>query len=224
MGIESQEPIISEESFEMNFTNEGGIEGTIRVLKNICGMWLLERCRAEWPDMGYGELIAAAEGAEPFRSLINPDAKCFANPESMTAAIVSYCAATGQPQPENVGEFVRCIFESLALRYRQVVEMLRELSPVAIERLYVIGGGAKNQMLNQYSANAIGIPVETGSSESTAVGNVMMQAKWAGVVETISEMRKMIRESLDDSKRYEPEQSDVWGEAYEKYLKVFADM
>ena len=224
MGIESAEPIISERSFELNFTNEGGIEGTIRVLKNICGMWLLERCRAEWPDMGYGELIAAAEGAEPFRSLINPDAKCFANPESMTAAIVSYCAATGQPQPENVGQFVRCIFESLALRYRQVVEMLRELSPVAIERLYVIGGGAKNQMLNQYSANAIGIPVETGSSESTAVGNVMMQAKWAGVVETISEMRKIIRESLDDSKCYEPELSDVWGEAYEKYLKVFADM
>ena len=224
MGIESAEPIISERSFELNFTNEGGIEGTIRVLKNICGMWLLERCRAEWPDMGYGELIAAAEGAEPFRSLINPDAKCFANPESMTAAIVSYCAATGQHQPENVGEFVRCIFESLALRYRQVVEMLRELSPVAIERLYVIGGGAKNQMLNQYSANAIGIPVETGSSESTAVGNVMMQAKWAGVVETISEMRKMIRESLEDSKRYEPQQSEVWSEAYEKYLKVFADI
>jgi rhamnulokinase len=224
MGIESAEPIISERSFELNFTNEGGIEGTIRVLKNICGMWLLERCRAEWPDMGYSELIAAAEGAEPFRSLINPDARCFANPESMTEAIKGYCAATGQPQPENVGEFVRCIFESLALRYRQVVEMLRELSPVAIERLYVIGGGAKNQMLNQYSANAIGIPVETGSSESTAVGNVMMQAKWAGVVETISEMRMMIRESLDDSKRYEPQQSEVWSEAYEKYLKVFADM
>lgn len=224
MGIESAEPIISERSFELNFTNEGGIEGTIRVLKNICGMWLLERCRAEWPDMGYSELIAAAEGAEPFRSLINPDARCFANPESMTEAIKGYCAATGQPQPENVGEFVRCIFESLALRYRQVVEMLRELSPVAIERLYVIGGGAKNQMLNQYSANAIGIPVETGSSESTAVGNVMMQAKWVGVVETISEMRMMIRESLDDSKRYEPQQSEVWSEAYEKYLKVFADM
>jgi rhamnulokinase len=224
MGIESAEPIISERSFELNFTNEGGIEGTIRVLKNICGMWLLERCRAEWPDMGYGELIAAAEGAEPFRSLINPDARCFANPESMTEAIKGYCAATGQPQPENVGEFVRCIFESLALRYRQVVEMLRELSPVAIKRLYVIGGGAKNQMLNQYSANAIGIPVETGSSESTAVGNVMMQAKWAGVVETISEMRMMIRESLDDSKRYEPQQSEVWSKAYDKYLKVFADM
>ena len=221
MGIESAEPIISERRFELNFTNEGGIEGTIRVLKNICGMWLLERCRAEWPEMGYAELIAAAESAQPFRSLINPDATCFANPESMTKAIVDYCNATKQPTPENVGQFVRCIFESLALRYRQVVEMLRELSPVAIERLYVIGGGARNQMLNQSSANAIGIPVETGSSESTAVGNVMMQAKWAGVVQTITQMRQMIRESLADGKRYEPQDSDVWNAAYEKYLSIY---
>lgn len=224
MGIESAEPIISERSFELNFTNEGGIEGTIRVLKNICGMWLLERCRTEWPEMGYAELIAAAEGEQPFRSLINPDATCFANPESMTKAIVDYCNATKQPTPENVGQFVRCIFESLALRYRQVVEMLRELSPVAIERLYVIGGGARNQMLNQSSANAIGIPVETGSSESTAVGNVMMQAKWAGVVQTITEMRQMIRESLADGKRYEPQDSDVWNAAYEKYLSIYKEL
>ena len=224
MGIESAEPIISERSFELNFNNEGGIEGTIRVLKNICGMWLLERCRAEWPEMGYAELIAAAESEQPFRSLINPDATCFANPESMTKAIVDYCNATEQPAPENVGQFVRCIFESLALRYRQVVEMLRELSPVAIERLYVIGGGARNQMLNQSSANAIGIPVETGSSESTAVGNVMMQAKWAGVVQTITQMRQMIRESLADGKRYEPQDSDVWNAAYEKYLSIYKEL
>ena len=224
MGIESAESIISERSFELNFTNEGGIEGTIRVLKNICGMWLLERCRAEWPEMGYAELIAAAECEQPFRSLINPDATCFANPESMTKAIVDYCNATEQPAPENVGQFVRCIFESLALRYRQVVEMLRELSPVAIERLYVIGGGARNQMLNQSSANAIGIPVETGSSESTAVGNVMMQAKWAGVVQTITQMRQMIRESLADGKRYEPQDSDVWSAAYEKYLSIYKEL
>ncbi len=224
MGIESAEPIISERSFELNFTNEGGIEGTIRVLKNICGMWLLERCRTEWPEMGYAELIAAAECEQPFRSLINPDATCFANPESMTKAIVDYCNATKQPAPENVGQFVRCIFESLALRYRQVVEMLRELSPVAIERLYVIGGGARNQMLNQSSANAIGIPVETGSSESTAVGNVMMQAKWAGVVQTITQMRQMIRESLADGKRYEPQDSDVWNAAYEKYLSIYKEL
>lgn len=224
MGIESAEPIISERSFELNFTNEGGIEGTIRVLKNICGMWLLERCRAEWPEMGYAELIAAAESAESFRSLINPDAKCFANPESMTRAIVDYCNATNQPAPETIGQFVRCIFDSLALRYRQVVEMLRELSPVAIEKLYVIGGGARNQMLNQCTANAIGIPVETGSSESTAVGNVMMQAKWAGAVDSISQMRAMIRESLDDGVRYEPKQADIWSAAYDKYMSVYKDL
>ena len=224
MGIESQEPIISEESFAMNFTNEGGIEGTIRVLKNICGMWLLERCRAEWEKIGYGELIAMAEKEEAFRSLLNPDAPCFANPASMTAAIAEYCHATGQPAPENIGQYVRCIFESLALRYRQVIEMLRELSPVAIERLYVIGGGARNDLLNQYTANAIGIPVETGSSESTAIGNVMMQAKWAGVVATIADMRAMIRASLDDRKRYEPQFEETWQEAYEKYLTIYTEI
>ncbi|MBQ5899668.1 MAG: rhamnulokinase, partial [Alistipes sp.] len=224
MGIESQEPIISEESFAMNFTNEGGIEGTIRVLKNICGMWLLERCRAEWEEIGYGELIAMAEKEQAFRSLINPDVPCFANPASMTAAIAEYCHATGQPAPENIGQYVRCIFESLALRYRQVIEMLRELSPVAIERLYVIGGGARNDLLNQYTANAIGIPVETGSSESTAIGNVMMQAKWAGVVATIADMRTMIRASLDDRKRYEPQLGETWQEAYEKYLSIYNEI
>ena len=224
MGVESMQPVISERSFELNFTNEGGIEGTIRVLKNICGMWLLERCRAEWPKMDYAELIAAAEQAEPFRSLINPDAACFANPQSMVAAIDGYCRATQQPVPESVGEYVRCIFESLALRYRQVVEMLREISPVAIDRLYVIGGGARNAMLNQYTANAIGIPVETGSSESTAIGNVMMQAKWAGVVATIIDMRAMIRASLDDSQHYEPADTAVWGAAYEKFLGLYKEM
>ena len=222
MGIESPEPIISDKSFDMNFTNEGGIEGTIRVLKNICGMWLLERCRAEWPEMDYPTLIAEAEAAEPFRSLINPDEDCFANPESMTTAIADYCRATEQPLPQSIGEYTRCIFESLALRYRQVMTMLSELSPVAINRLYVIGGGAKNNTINQYTANAIGIPVETGSSESTAIGNVMMQAKWAGVVDLISDMRRMIRESLTDSRSYTPQNAEIWESAYLKYLEIFA--
>ena len=224
MGVESPEPVISEKSFQLNFTNEGGIEGTIRVLKNICGMWLLERCRVEWPEMDYPTLIAQAEAAEPFRSLINPDAPCFANPASMTTAIAEYCKATNQPVPESVGQYTRCIFDSLALRYRQVVEMLRELSPVTIERLYVIGGGARNGMLNQFTANAIGIPVETGSSESTAIGNVMMQAKWAGVVATIEDMRAMIRHSLTDSQHYEPSDNSIWQAAYNKYLSIYKEM
>lgn len=223
MGIESQEPIISERSFALNFTNEGGIEGTIRVLKNICGMWLLERSRTEWAEMSYGDLIAAAEKAEPFRSLINPDAACFANPKSMTEAIKEYCEATSQPVPESVGEFVRCIFESLALRYRQVVDMLNEFSPKPLSRMYVIGGGARNNLLNQYTANATGLHIETGSAEATALGNVMMQAKWAGVVDSIVQMRAMIAASLADSQSFEPSNTAVWDEAYEKYLKVYRE-
>jgi len=219
MGIESKEPIIDERSFAMNFTNEGGVEGTVRVLKNICGMWLLERCRAEWPETSYSEIAAAAEQAEPFRSVINPDAPCFANPPSMTEAIADYCRRTGQPVPESVGQYARCIFESLALRYRQVIEMLKTLSPHPIEKLYVIGGGARNEMLNRFTADATGIPVETGSSESTALGNVMMQAKHAGVADSVAEMRGMIRASLADSRRYEPTDGERWQAAYEMYLR-----
>lgn len=219
MGIESKEPIIDERSFAMNFTNEGGVEGTVRVLKNICGMWLLERCRAEWPETSYSEIAAAAERSEPFRSVINPDAPCFANPPSMTEAIADYCRRTGQPVPESVGQYARCIFESLALRYRQVIEMLKTLSPHPIEKLYVIGGGARNEMLNRFTADATGIPVETGSSESTALGNVMMQAKHAGVAGSVAEMRGMIRASLADSRRYEPTDGERWQAAYEMYLR-----
>lgn len=219
MGIESKEPIIDERSFAMNFTNEGGVEGTVRVLKNICGMWLLERCRAEWPETDYSKITAEAERAEPFRSVINPDAQCFANPASMTEAIAEYCRRTGQPVPETVGQYARCIFESLALRYRQVTEMLKTLSQHPIERLYVIGGGARNEMLNRFTAEATGIPVETGSSESTAIGNVMMQAKHAGVAGSMAEMRRIIRASLTDSRRYEPADGDKWQAAYEMYLK-----
>ncbi len=219
MGIESKEPIIDERSFAMNFTNEGGVEGTVRVLKNICGMWLLERCRAEWPETSYSEIAAAAEQAEPFRSVINPDAPCFANPPSMTEAIADYCRRTGQPVPESVGQYARCIFESLALRYRQVIDMLKTLSPHPIEKLYVIGGGARNEMLNRFTADATGISVETGSSESTALGNVMMQAKHAGVAGSVAEMRGMIRASLADSRRYEPTDGERWQAAYEMYLR-----
>ena len=219
MGIESPEPIITDRSFELNFTNEGGACGTIRVLKNICGMWLLERCRGEWPGMSYPDIVAAAGQAEPFRSMINPDAQCFANPDSMTGAIADYCRRTGQPVPETAGQYARCIFESLALRYRQVIEMLKTLSPRPIERLYVIGGGARNDMLNRFAADATGLPVETGSSESTALGNVLMQAKRAGVAASAEEMRRMVRASIDDIRRYEPQETERWNAAYETFLQ-----
>lgn len=224
MGIEAPAPVITDESYRMNFTNEGGIGGTVRVLKNICGMWLLERCRTEWPGTDYEELIAAAEKAAPLRSLINPDAPCFANPTSMTRAIADYCRATQQPVPENIGAYVRCIFESLALRYRQVLEMLRTLSPGGIDKLYVIGGGSRNDLLNRMTADATGIPVETGSAESTALGNVMVQAQRAGAVASTADMRRMIRRSLTDTRRYEPGEQPRWQQAYGQYMGIYREL
>ncbi len=223
MGIEVDQPIISEESYNMNYTNEGGIEGTIRFLKNICGMWLLESCRkenSEMAAMSYPELIELAKIAPAFTCLINPDSPCFANPPSMIEAIKSYCEKTGQHVPESYGEIVRCIFESLALRYRQVLEALKEMSPFPIERLYVIGGGSRNDLLNSFTANAIGIPVVSGPAEATAIGNIMIQAKSAGCVSGIDGMRKMIRES-ENLKVFTPEYVKHWQNGYDRYLCVF---
>jgi rhamnulokinase len=135
MGVETKGPVITEETESLNFTNEGGVDGTIRLLKNICGMWLLERCRAAWGQTSYPELIAEANASEPFRSLINPDDVLFANPADMEQAIQTYCSDSHQPVPQTRGQIVRCIFESLALRYRQVLDNLRTLSPHPIEIL-----------------------------------------------------------------------------------------
>ena len=223
MGVVSPDPVITERSQQLNFTNEGGVGGTIRVLKNICGMWLLERCRAEWENMSYGELIAQAEKAEPFRSIINPDAPCFANPESMTAAIDNYCKATNQPVPSCVGEYVRTIFESLALRYRQVVGMLSEFTGVKVEQLYVIGGGAKNDMLNQFSSNAIGVPVTTGASEATAWGNIAVQAESTKELGGFLEVMELCSPLLE-SKHYEPQCREEWQQGYEKFLSVYKEI
>ena len=223
MGVVSPDPVITERSQQLNFTNEGGVGGTIRVLKNICGMWLLERCRAEWGEIGYGELIAQAEKADPFRSIINPDAPCFANPESMTAAIDNYCKATGQPVPSCIGEYVRTIFESLALRYRQVVGMLSEFTGVKVEQLYVIGGGAKNDMLNQFSSNAIGVEVTTGASEATAWGNIAVQAESTKQLGGFVEVMALCTPLLE-SKHYEPQDKELWQQGYEKFLNVYKEI
>jgi len=219
LGIETREAIINEKSFEYNFTNEGGIEGTTRFLKNICGMWLLERCREEWADApkNVNDINREAMSAEPFRSFINPDDPRFANPTSMVEAIQEYCKETNQPIPEDYRQMARCIFESLALRYRQVVGYLRELAPFPIERLHVIGGGTYNQYLMQMTANSLGIPVLTGPAEGTAIGNIMLQAKAAGLVNDIYEMRRIIAESIE-MKTYFPTNTPEWEKAYERFI------
>ena len=221
LGIETRDAIINAKSFEYNFTNEGGIEGTTRFLKNICGMWLLERCRQEWTDapQNVNDINNDAMTVPAFVSFINPDDPRFANPASMVEAIQGYCRETGQPVPENYRQMARCIFESLAMRYRQVVGYLQELAPFPIEKLHVIGGGTYNQYLMQMAANSLNMPVLTGPVEGTAIGNIMLQAKAAGIVSNIKEMRSIIAQSIE-MKSYQPKDIEAWEEAYKKYLNV----
>lgn len=223
MGIEIMEPIINERSADENFTHEGGVEGTIRFLKNICGMWLLERCREEWSKAGletdYSRLVEMAREAEPFRSMIYPDDRSFANPSSMTEAIREYCRITGQPSPETQGQFTRCIYESLALRYRQVFSLLKGFAPFPIKRLHVIGGGSKNDFLNSMTADCLGVEVVAGPVECTSAGNIMVQAKAMGEVADLDEMRSIIRSS-SAMKAFSTGNSSQWNDAYEKFNNI----
>ncbi|MDO4163753.1 MAG: rhamnulokinase [Bacteroides sp.] len=219
MGVEADAPVINAETEELNFTNEGGVDGKIRLLKNICGMWLLERCRAAWGETSYSELINEAGACEPFRSLINPDDAVFANPSDMEQTIKTYCADRHQPVPETRGQVVRCIFESLALRYRQVLDNLSSLSPRPMEALHVIGGGSRNDLLNQWTANAVGIPVVAGPSEATAIGNVMIQALSAGAAKDIASMRQLINHSVP-LKTFQPEDVEAWDAAYLQFKQM----
>lgn len=228
LGIELKQPVIDSRSLEYNFTNEGGVEGTTRFLKNICGLWLLESCRKEWlgDRSRYGDVPAditalndRAMEVQPFRSFIAPDAQRFANPASMVEAIRKYCSDTGQHVPQDYREMTRCILESLAMRYRQVMEMLKELSPEPIETLHVIGGGSLNGHLMQMTADAVRMPVVTGPVEGTAIGNIMLQAKAAGMMTTLSDMRRVIADSIE-MKTYTPDHREAWDEAYARYIRV----
>ena len=206
MGIESKKAIINDRSYELNFTNEGGVGGTTRFLKNICGMWLYERCRQEWSELrhlGHLELQKEAWEIEDNESFIFPDDPCFTNPDSMVATIQQYCRDHGMPVPETHGQIIRCIFDSLARRYSEVLGYLREFSETDIKVLHIIGGGSKNDFLNQLTADACGITVLAGPQEGTALGNVMLQAKAAGEVDDIWQMRHIIANSVE-IKKYEP--------------------
>ena len=200
MGIEVPEPIINEQSARLNFTNEGGIEGTTRFLKNITGMWLVEQCRKKWmaqgKDYSYAEMMAVAQSAKDYQGRINPDDPRFANPADMEAEIKSALADKGLAAPANDAEILSCIYHSLAERYKEVLDMLQEVAPFKIEKLHVIGGGSANELLNQWTANAIGMPVVAGPIEATAIGNLMVQAKAAGLVSNRWAMRKMVREAF----------------------------
>ncbi len=204
MGIESPSPIITDESYRQNFTNEGGIEGTTRFLKNICGLWLFEQCRPEFKDVPaeIGPLTALCETTR-FDSIINPDDPSFAHPVSMTEAIRDYCERTGQIAPRTPAEYIRCIYKSLAHRYTAIIDILQSMSPNKIKCLHVIGGGSLNPYLMQFTADALCMPVICGPTEGTALGNVLLQIKAEGLVKSLPEMRRIVAASVE-LKEYKP--------------------
>ena len=200
LGIESPVSIINNNSLNHNFTNEGGLDGTIRFLKNITGLWLLEQCRKEWTEgqvpSDVNELNALSL-ISSCQSLINPDDPRFAHSDSMTAAIRDYLIETEQPLPQCPADYVRIIFRSLANRYAEVVEILRNISPVDIQRLHVIGGGSRNEYLMQFAADTLHMPVIAGPQEGTALGNALVQVRAAGLVGSLAEMRGIVERSIE---------------------------
>jgi len=242
VGVEVRAPVIQEKARRYNFTNEGGVEGTFRLLKNVMGLWLLQECRRtwarkaglsleaegmEWPESprtwgarrawDYETLVRQAEAAPPLRSLIDPDDPRFLPPGDMPARIQDFCRETGQPVPEEPGAIVRCILESLALKYRWVIERLEELLGRRIPAIHIVGGGARNAVLCQWTADATQRPVLAGPVEATAIGNLMVQAMALGYVGSLAEAREVIRRSFAPVV-YEPRASTMWDEAYERFV------
>jgi rhamnulokinase len=200
VGVELPGADLSSETLARGLTNEGGVDGTYRLLKNVMGLWLLQGCRASFQrhgvDRGYDALMAEAESAEPFRSMIDPDHPRFLNPSDMTAEIAAACRETGQPVPESVGQFARCCLDSLAVKYRLVLGWLEEVTGVPIEVVHIVGGGSRNRLLNQLTADACGRPVLAGPAEATALGNVLIQARATGDLGSLADTRTVVRESF----------------------------
>lgn len=219
MGIESQGPIIDK---KYNLANEGGVCGTFRVLKNINGLWLLQACRKKWAntrEYSYIELTQMAESAIPFRAIIDPERSEFLNPADMPLAIKRFCRVTGQPVPQGIGQFVRVILESLALAYRHTLEQLTEISGKDIEKIHIVGGGAQNYLLCQFTADATGLPVYAGPIEATAIGNILVQAMAFGRILSLEELREVVRHSFSLN-LYEPQHALDWDEAYGRFIKL----
>ncbi len=224
MGAEIDEPLINDATRTANFTNEGGAMGTIRFLKNIMGLWIIQESRRQWKREGneysFAQMEAWAKEAKPFASLINPDYHTFNTPGNMPEKIRDFCRVTGQHVPETVGEVVRCIYESLALKYRFTVETLEKLQSKKASMINVVGGGTKDKFLSQMTADACGIPVCAGPEEATAMGNIAMQAIAAGEIADLSQAREVIANSTE-LKYYEPTQSrEAWDHAFEKFCEI----
>jgi rhamnulokinase len=225
MGVETPRPIINDTCQQLNFTNEGGVGGTTRVLKNIAGLWLVQQCRQAWKDEGrefsWSELVTLAQQAPPLASLIEPDHADFVAPKDMPQAIQHYCKRTNQPVPASEGAIIRAALESLALRYRMVLGWLEQLVGRKLEAIHIVGGGTQNRQLCQMAADATGRTIVAGPVEATAIGNVMLQAVAAGDVADIAEAREVIKRSFQ-VEQYSPQETSAWDDAYGRFEKLLS--
>jgi rhamnulokinase len=223
MGIEAPQPVINDAVLKLNFTNEGGVGGTTRLLKNITGLWLVQECRRVWNQAGeshdWESLNQLSAAARPLAAFVNPDAQEFLAPGDMPAAIRNFCRRTGQAVPESKGDVLRCALESIAMKFRYVLGMCEELAGGRLETIHIVGGGTKNRQLCQAAADACGRHVVVGPIEATAIGNLMMQAVAAGDVASIAEAREVIRRSFP-MEEFEPRNTAAWDEAYAAFLKL----
>jgi rhamnulokinase len=226
MGIELSKPCVTPEALAGNYTNEGGICGTIRFLKNIMGLWLVQESKRQWAreghDLDYDALTAMAEKAPALRSVVVPDDPSFFAPGDMPGRIRDYCRETGQPVPGSEGDVVRCALESLALAYRRTAGKIAAITGVRIERLHIVGGGSRNRLLDRFAASALGTPVVTGPVEATAMGNVLMQAMALKDIPDLAALRAVVRAS-SETESFAPEERGPWDRAYEKYEKLAGD-
>jgi rhamnulokinase len=218
MGFESPTPIINDQAFQLNFSNEGGVAHTFDILKNHMGLWLLQQCRNAWKNKGYdySTLVQMAEGSKPFQAYIDVDAPHFLNPLDMPFAINDFLKSSKQNTVEDHGQLVRIILESLALKYAETFHQITDLKGKQPEQIYLSGGGVNNQLLCQYTADATGVPVKTGLTEGSAAGNIMVQALGKGYVKSLPDIRKIISNSFE-SKIYDPRQTELWKEKALEY-------
>ena len=226
VGVELASPLINADALAANFTNEAGVAGTIRFLRNATGLWLVQECRRTWAAQGraysHEQLAQLAGDAPALRSFVDPDDPRFVEPGDMPARIRAACKHTGQPVPDSPGEVVRCALESLALKYRSVLETLEGLIGRTIEVVHLVGGGVRNELLNQFTANATGRPVIAGPAEATAAGNVMVQAIAQGRVRSVAELRQVVATS-SELKRYEPQQVEQWLAGFGRFDSVLCE-
>ena len=221
-GVETEKPMLTDAVFAANFSNEGTVQGGFRPLKNIMGLWIIQECRREWAAEGkafsWDELVRLAKREAPFRSVIDPDDAPFFKPGAMLQKIRVYCQETGQIAPETEGQFARCVYESLALKYRHALEMLETIKGRRIDTLNIVGGGSQNGLLNQMAADATGRTVVTGPIEGASAGNALMQAQALGEIRNIAEAREVIRRSFPLTV-WEPRQTQAWQDAYARLLR-----